>query len=285
MPKKNPKPPRHEELVAETLVNHVLGTRTHSRDDNSMPGMIDAFLAAPGAEQPSTAVEITSTVDEQQARLWGFVGMMFVDEVHPELTVGWFVEFAPNAPVGRPAVKQLLQLLADLEAREVLRVSVRDWEAVTPTDSPVPEDIARLRALGLRAAAQIGDGPEVRGRIIPSTLATGTAPATAEAVTPYLDTFLTTKTAANKLAKLQRAKDDGLRTLLFIWADSSHMSIGMALDNGFQPAGEPNVPQQVDEVWLASYFSPDTLFRWTRETGWEVVRTPGVFASVTPSGE
>ncbi|MFJ8430476.1 hypothetical protein ACIQ9P_04130 [Kitasatospora sp. NPDC094019] len=281
MPKK-PKPPRHEELVAETLVNHVLGTRTLSRDDNSQDGMIDALLAPPGAEQPSTALEITSTVDQGQARLWGFVGMMLVDEVHPELAVGWFVEFAPDAPVGRRPKKQLIQLLADLEAREVPRVSVRDWEAVTPTDSPVPEDIARLRALGVRAAAQVGDGPEVRGRIIPSTITTGTAPATAEAVTPYLDAFLATGTAANKLRKLQRAKDDGLRTLLFIWADSSHMTIGMALRNGFEPGGEPNVPQQADEVWLASYFTPDTLFRWTREAGWEVVRTPGVFASVAP---
>ncbi|MFF8770756.1 hypothetical protein [Kitasatospora sp. NPDC015120] len=76
-------------------------------------------------------------------------------------------------------------------------------EAATPADALVPEDIARVCSLGLRAVARVGDGPDVRGRIIPSTLDTGTATATAtaDAVTPYADAFLLTDTAANKLCR------------------------------------------------------------------------------------
>ncbi|MEU3568605.1 hypothetical protein AB0E96_09280 [Kitasatospora sp. NPDC036755] len=282
---KNPKPPRGEEQAAETLVNHVLGTETRLRDDNSKPGMPDLLLAAPSYPEPTIAVEITSTTDQQQARLWGFIDKKYSDEVYIELSMGWFVEFRPGAPVGEAEAKQLVRVLADLEARGVERVSVRDWDTEMPANTPAPEHITRLRALGLRAVAQIGSGPEVRGRIIPSTIATGTTPATAEAVTPYIDAFLLTGTAGNKLGKLQRAKDDGLHTVLFIWADSSHLSIGMALDKAFLPGGDPKVPQQVDEVWLASYFARHTLFRWTRTAGWAVVPVHGAVTTTNPQAE
>ncbi|MEU5385514.1 hypothetical protein [Kitasatospora cineracea] len=281
---KSPKPPRHEEQAAEALVNHLLGTETRERDDNSKPGMPDLLLADPGRAEPSVAVEITSTVDQELARLWGFVDMMHIGTVYAELSVGWSVEFSPNAPVGKAEAKQLVQFLADLEAQGVERVSTRDWDAEMPENTPGTEHITRLRALGLRAVAQIGSAPEVRGQIIPSTLATGTTTATAEAVTPYVDAFLQTGTASNKLGKLQRAKDDGLHTVLFVWVDSSHMTIGMALDRAFHPEGEPAVPQQVDEVWLASYFAPATLFRWTRARGWAVVPVPEVFPADPQAG-
>ncbi|MEU8919459.1 hypothetical protein AB0D10_00810 [Kitasatospora sp. NPDC048545] len=280
---KTPKSPRHEELAAEALVNHVLGTRTHSRDDNSQPGMIDALLAAPGQAEPTIALEVTSNLDRKQAELWAALNAKHVSTVHPQLSAGWFVEFTRLATVGGPAQQQLVHFLAALGARGVERVSTREWEAAAPAGSPVPEDVAQIRALGLRTVARIGDGPNVRGRIIPSTLDTGTATATAEAVTPYVDAFLLGNTAANKLGKLQQGKDNGLHTVLFVWADSSHMSIGMALSNAFQPQGQPDVPPHVDELWLASYYAPDTIFRWTRTAGWTVVSSPGVFASVTPS--
>ncbi|MFD7639534.1 hypothetical protein ACFV4P_02660 [Kitasatospora sp. NPDC059795] len=281
---KSPKPPRHEEQAAEALVNHVLGTETRERDDNSKPGMPDLLLADPGRAEPHVAVEITSTVDQELARLWGFVDKMHVGTVHDELSVGWSVEFSPNAPVGRAEAKQLVQLLADLERRGIDRVSTREPDAQTPTSDPDFQPIARLRTLGLRAVAQIGSGPEVRGQIIPVTLATGVASASADAITPYIDAFLQTSTAGNKLGKLQRAKDSGLLAVLFVWADSSHLSVGMALHNAFHPEGDPAVPQQVDELWLASYFAPDTLFRWTRTFGWVVVPVPGVFATDPQAG-
>ncbi|MGW3231461.1 hypothetical protein [Kitasatospora sp. NPDC001095] len=277
---KNPKPPRHEELAAETLVNHVLDTWTHTRDDNSRPGMIDALLAEPGRAEPTYALEVTSSLDRERVGLWAAIDKKHVGTEYPQLAAGWFVEFAQGARVSGDAQRKLIDFLADLESRGVERISVREWEAATPADAPVPEDIAQVHSLGLRAVARVGDGSEVRGRIIPSTLDTGTATATADAVTPHVDAFLLTNTAANKIGKLRRAKNDGLHTILFVWVDSSHMSIGMALTNAFQPTGNPNVPEHVDELWLASYFAPDTLFRWTRAVGWAVVAAPGVFASV-----
>ncbi|RPE27986.1 hypothetical protein [Kitasatospora cineracea] len=38
--------------------------------------------------------------------------------------------------------------------------------------------------------------------------------------------------------------------------------------------GRPAVPAHLDEVRLASYFAPDTVFRWTREAAWEVIAVP-----------
>ncbi|MFE2346077.1 hypothetical protein [Kitasatospora cineracea] len=276
MPKK-PKPPRAEELAAEAVVNQVLGTTTLIRDDNTVDGMIDARLGEPGAPGPSIALEITSNLHEEQAALWKALHKHYAEKRFPQLGAGWLVEFTRAAHIGGQQQKALLAFLADLGARGVTRVSTRDDQQPAAAGN----DVDVLRALRLRAVAQVSTEPDVRGRIFASTSAVGSA----GDVTAYVNAFLLGEVAANKLRKLQRAKDEGLRTLLFVWADSSHLTVGVALDRAHLPVGQPAVPAHLDEVWLASYFAPDTVFRWTREADWEVVSVPGVITQITMAAE
>ncbi|MFD7733415.1 hypothetical protein ACFV6F_23880 [Kitasatospora phosalacinea] len=276
MPKK-PESPRAEELAAEIVVNQVLGTATLARDDNSADGMIDALLAGPGQARPTTALEVTSNLHEEQAELWGALHKHYSEKRFPKLGAGWLVEFTGASRIGGQQQKTLLAFLTDLEARGVTRVSTRDEEQ----PAVARDDVDVLRALRLRVVAQVGTEPDVRGRIFASTSAVGSA----GDVTTYLDAFLLGEVAANKLRKLQRAKDEGLRTLLFVWADTSHMTVGVALDRAHRPTGQPAVPAHLDEVWLASYFAPDTVFRWSREADWEVIAVPRGIARAAVSAE
>jgi ribosomal protein S18 acetylase RimI-like enzyme len=49
---KKRKEPRQDELLAEQIVNGVLGTSTVERDDNSRPGMVDALLDPGNSSAP-----------------------------------------------------------------------------------------------------------------------------------------------------------------------------------------------------------------------------------------
>ncbi|WP_157032015.1 hypothetical protein [Kitasatospora cheerisanensis] len=286
MPKK-PKPPRAEELAAEAVVNHVLGTTTLKRDDNSAPAMIDALLGEPGQVHPTIALEITSTFDKRHTELGAALRRHYGEKEFPQLTGSWVVEFTLDSRVGGRDQKALLDFLAGLEhlqsgkeEKRVTRVSAYD-------DGPLAAD---LRALNLASVTRIDldlDARRRNGADLDPPRRIGTLTISGYNVgdfTAYVDDFLRGATAKNKLDKLQRAKEEkGLRTLLFAWADS--MTVGMALRRAYQPPGKPAVPAVLDELWLANPAERDAVFRWTQESAWELVSVPGVIAQTVMSKE
>ncbi|MBV6695520.1 hypothetical protein KV557_00065 [Kitasatospora aureofaciens] len=42
----------------------------------------------------------------------------------------------------------------------------------------------------------------------------------------------------------------------------------------FKPVGDPDVPDHIGDVWLASRFEPTAVYRWSRGSGWAVHEVP-----------
>lgn len=284
-PKKvrNPVASRPDELLAAVIVNTVLDTHTVGCDDNTEDGKVDFDLAPRGKGAATIALEVSSHRDSKLLAVWSSLDKQYRGQVLPNLSKGWFVEFTADSRVKGEAARRLADLLADFEARGVDRVSVREWESPhdwssgTPGVQPV-SDVTAIRSLGINAVAQIGESPDVAGRIFYGSLAVGVGRASAEDVPPYVEEFLAGKAGANKIKKLGGIKDR--EPHLFLWADSTHLNISVALDNRFIPPRDPGVPTEIRVVWLSGFTSVDTVYQWDRENGWRIHDVTGVAASI-----
>lgn len=278
-----PVAPRHDELLAAAIVNTVLGTHTVGYDDNTEEGKVDFDLAPRGERAPTVALEVSSHRDSKLLAVWSSLDKQYQGQVLPNLAKGWFVEFTAASRVRGEAARQLADLLADFEARGVDRVSVREWEdphdwSVGTPDVQHLSDVTAIRSLGINAVAQIGESPDVAGRVFHGSLAFGVGPSSADDVPPYVEEFLAGKAGANKIKKLGGIKD--LESHLFLWADGTHMSISVALDNRFVPSRDPRVPTEIQVVWLSSFASVDTVYQWDRDNEWRIHDVTGVAASI-----
>ncbi|MFI1400721.1 hypothetical protein [Streptomyces sp. NPDC020681] len=284
MPKKAIQP-AYDELAAAAVVNSVLGTETLSFDDQSEPGMIDFMLGKAGASAASDALEVSSTLNGKTVAMWKQLNRIYNGEPIEGLGRAWGVQFQDGATIGKGASERLIALLADLEGRDVKKVSQNYWEYDEDWTHGVPtaqqrQDLESLRELGINVVHQLGASEDIAGRIYTtSAMPTGIALATADAVSPYVDEFLTGPTGRNKIDKL-RIKGAGKRQHLFIWSDSSHTSIGAALKHGFIPTDAPSVPEHIDYLWLGSFFSFENVYTWRRSEGWQVLDVAAAVSSV-----
>ncbi|MER0478594.1 hypothetical protein ABR737_09625 [Streptomyces sp. Edi2] len=249
--------------------------------------MIDFVLGKPGAP-PSDVLEVSSTTDGRALAMWKELNRIYNGEPHAGLTGGWLVEFQNRASVGRGASNRLIELLVDLEARGAARVGHRSGQdgdvwSLGPASARHAEDLAVLQALGIKAVSQIRHSGDVAGRIFTSILGTGVARSTADSITPYVDTFLSSATGQSKISKL-KIKASGKRQHLFIWADVSHMDIGMPLAQRFLPSGTPDVPAHIDCLWLGSFFVSSTACKWSH-ANWVLLDVSGVVSSVAEPGQ
>ncbi|MGW4891008.1 hypothetical protein ACWEQL_01890 [Kitasatospora sp. NPDC004240] len=285
MAKKRGVEPTPEENLATAIVNGVLGTRTVAVDDQTEPGMIDAWLARP--DEPDDArtigLEISSTTDGKVQAMWKSINKEYDGDetVIPGLVGAWTVRFRPGARIGGAPASKLSELLKDLEQRGETRASLLPYEdKIRWADGqPVPEHAAMLEtmnSIGVISAAQISTDPALAGRVFAFTIGNGVASPTAESVSPYVSDFLTTPAGENKVKKLAAAPE----AHLFIWSDQSHLSVGIALRHRFEPVGDPDVPGHIGDVWLASRFEPAAVYRWTRGLGWAVHEVPAELRQV-----
>ncbi|MFB8235485.1 hypothetical protein ACFC58_02945 [Kitasatospora purpeofusca] len=264
--------PTPEEILATAIVNGVLGTRTVAVDDQTRPGMIDAWLAHPDEPDDVRAIglEITSTTDGDAAAMRKAIRRQY-DEAVPGLMGAWIVEFRPGARIGRAAV-WLTRFLATLEQRSETKASLHPYNDKVRWNNgwPVPEYAAELEEMdrhGVIEANRISDDPQHAGLIRALTAHGYSTPPAAEHIAPYIENFLGTREGANKIQKLKAATG---AAHLFIWADSSHLDIGVALRHRFHPSGDPKVPEHIDDIWLGYKVAPATVYRWTRGQGWTV---------------
>ncbi|MBP5935429.1 hypothetical protein [Streptomyces acidiscabies] len=285
-PKKagKPVPSRPDEVLAEAIVNAVLGTYTVDRDDNTENGKPDFVLAPRRGGAATVALEVSSCRDSKLQELWSSLEEQYRDEVLPGLRKGWFVEFTSGSRVKGKGAHRLAGLLADLEARGVDRVSVREWENPRDGSAGTPDvqqlkDIETVKSLRIKAVAQVGDTLDVAGRIFCGSLASGVGLSTAADVPPYVEEFLAGPAGANKIKKLGRARAKGLEPHLFLWADAVDLSIGTALDHRFIPCEDPVVPPEIQVVWLSSFSCTGAVYQWDRDGGWRVHDVTGVTAS------
>lgn len=272
---KKRKEPRQDELLAEQIVNGVLGTSTVERDDNSRPGMVDALLDPGNSSGPLAALEVSSTTDRAAAMLWSVVDKEHGDTVHPELSWCWLISYQPHARAGGEAARRLVSYLAELEARGVREVRrTQGFVPFVTADGVTAGDHAELARLGLLAVSAVPDTERSQGRIYHYSVAVGEGFGPADPVPGYVDDFLASETGVNKLRKLERQAKLGRRTHLFLWAEPHHVHIGQPLSNAVLPTQRPAPPVFLDSIWLASAFAPEHVYRWTPQSGWEVVTVP-----------
>lgn len=274
-----PVAPRPEEVLAAAIVNAVLDTHTVGCDDNTEEGKVDFDLAPQGERAATIALEVSSHRDSELLAVWSNLDKQYRGQVLPNLSKGWSVEFTAAARVRGPAAQRLAALLADFEARGVEKVSVRAWEdghdwSVGLPDAQHASDVTAIRDLGINAVGQIGESPDVAGRVFYWSLSFGGGPSTADDVPPYVEEFLASSTGANKIKKLGRVKD--LETHLFLWADRTHLNIGFALDGKVIPPRAPKVPTEIQVVWLSSFASVGSVYQWDRDNGWRIHDVAGV---------
>ncbi|ROR42907.1 hypothetical protein [Kitasatospora cineracea] len=273
MAKKRGVEPTPEENLAAAIVNGVLGTRTVAVDDQTEPGMIDAWLAGP--DEPDDArtigLEISSTTDGKNQAMWKSINKQYDETVIPGLRGAWTVRFRQGARIGGPPAAKLSEFLKDLERRRETGASLESYEDTTRWAHgwPVPKyatELDMMNSIGIISVAQISTDPALSGRVFASTLGHGVSSPTAEHMAPYVSDFLTTPEGQNKVKKLAKAPE----AHLFIWSDSSHMSVGLALRHRFKPVGDPEVPDHIGDIWVASRFEPAAVYRWNRGSGWAV---------------
>lgn len=286
MPKKVIQP-TYDELIAEAIVNAAMGTVRIHFDDQSAPGLIDFGLGPRLDAEVTDVLEVSSKRDQDTNAMWQQINRVYDGRVHEGLRCGWAVQFEHGATIGKGASDRVIAFLVDLEKRGITKVSADPADLFQEAGNPFPStdnlrDAATARELGLNVVHQIGDSPDLAGRIFPSSFVpTGIARATADAVSPYVDDFLDTTTGANKIKKLAE-KGSGKRQHLFIWSDISHTSVGFALKRGWLPSDAPTLPDHIHTLWLGSFFSFENVYTWRCEEGWRVHRVAEVVASVEP---
>ncbi|WP_216586415.1 hypothetical protein [Streptomyces brasiliscabiei] len=283
---RNPVAPRTEELLAATIVNSVLDTHTIGCDDNTEEGKVDFDLAPRGERAATIALEVSSHRDSKLLAVWNSLDKEYRGQVLPNLSKGWSVEFTSASRVRGAAARRLATLLADFEARRVDRVSVRAWEDQHDWSAGLPDaqhasDVTAIRDLGINAVAQIGESPDVAGRVFYWSLSFGGGSSTADDVPPYVEEFLASSTGANKIKKLGEVKH--LETHLFLWADSTHLNISFALDSRVIPPRAPRVPAEIQVVWLSSLASVGSVYQWDRDDGWRIHDVASVSSINSPA--
>ncbi|MBV6695519.1 hypothetical protein KV557_00060 [Kitasatospora aureofaciens] len=183
MAKKRGVAPDPEEDLAAAIVNGVLGARTVAVDDQTEPGMIDAWLARPDEPDDTRTIglEISSTTDGKTTAMWKSINKQYDETVIPGLLGAWRVQFHPGARIGGAPAQKLNELLRDLEQRGETRANLRPYEDKNrwADGLPAPEhtaDLGTMNSIGVISAAQISTDPALAGRIFASTHTHGVAP-------------------------------------------------------------------------------------------------------------
>ena len=64
--------------------------------------------------------------------------------------------------------------------------------------------------------------------------------------------------------------EDAAERHLFIWVLTDHFGAIAAMSEPYLPTEMPNLPSDIDVVWLATGFDPPTVWRYDR-SGWNAV--------------
>ncbi|MFE0824241.1 hypothetical protein [Streptomyces sp. NPDC058847] len=273
MKRKKTVQPAPDELRAEAAVNEVVNTCRFDHDDQAEPGKADFLLDPLEEGGPKVALEVSSITDPARQSLWRGLDQQYGGPISG-LRGDWTVEFTPGAHV-RQSAAPLVELLQSLEREGVDRIGLNGWNDSTPHGRlPTPghaENLRRLARLKIVSAHRVRSD-KASGRIFPCEMTSGTARSTAESISPHIDLFLDSKQGSNKVEKLARYIDRERH--LFIWADTGHLDVTLALRRGFVPQDSPRVPDSLHAIWFGSLHVYDAVYRWTC-SGWTI-------AAITP---
>lgn len=254
---------RGEELWVSSCISNVLfNVEVRQHDDQSRDSMYDLDLIYPDGSK--AAVEVTSAVDGESVALWKLMngGGRWQE---PSLVGGWSVSLAPSARA-KLIKSRLPILLADFELRGLTR-----FESSTfPAD---PRD-AFARSLGVASAWQ---GPtDYPGSVyltveLPSERSGGMVADTGDALATWLSEWTHESHQDDNRRKL--ASSGATERHLFILVSgftTAPFSVTDLLmrDHAPLPTIDPELPDEITDVWVMSTWNSGDGFRWSPRTGW-----------------
>jgi hypothetical protein len=242
-----------EEAHAAEIVRAVLGGRADPRDPGGGPIPVhdfDVYLD----DGRVIAVEVTRYNDEAQVEQQAAAARD--DPRYPSLRYHWHVGMGPRYNV-KTVRREAPDLLASLEARSfdmVPNVNDPAWNRDAAFES--------LRKLGVRLVYRLGAADGVGGG-----LDMGPAPlAGATAADVLVDVAERVAWRKGKAAKLSAAQAD--EGHLFVWVETSQTAAMAAMRSGMMPKRSPDLPADIDAVWLATGVHPPEVWQYDGRHGW-----------------
>jgi len=228
-------------------------------------------LEADLAGEMIAAIEITREVEKSRLSLMTEADRRLSGLRLPGSAYAWQVGLAADAQVRAIRPADLFELLRDMEQHG-------RFDALNVGDDRDPF-VDRLKALGIESIYGFKAKPRREGVVrVAAGSYTGREWGQA-AIDAWLDTFLSSSTGQNKLAKLERAVHATECHLVIVVEPFSPAGMGISL--GFSdrrqeeeatekaiPSIEP--PEPLTHMWLMPLMGTGEAFYWTRDSGWVV---------------
>ena len=257
-------PLRAEEEWARLTIERVLGVPVRQHDDGTSHGMYDLNIFH--TDGAVGAVEVTSDADGDSIALWKLLNDRDDRWIAPSLVGGWMVSLSPLAR-GRDVLDHLPTLLAKLESSSVRRVD-------STYESHGVEASEEFIAMGVISAYQ--SGTEYPGSIyviveVPAERRGGYVAENGDALARWSGEFLRDEARQDVLRKLATSGREERHAFLilpgFSMAPFDVTDLLMRADF-VMPSRQPDLPQAVTDLWIASTWSSGSGFRWSQSEGW-----------------
>jgi hypothetical protein len=216
------------------------------------------------------AIEITSEADEARLRAAARAKRHLSEVTVPHSQLWWLVQLTPQADAR--ALNRSASLVALLTAMEQQGQSTAS--ALSDYRDPWRD---QLQALGIQSVHGIEDSDHPGAvSVMPDSVASyGWVRSTAD---NWITEFLASELGQSKLDKLAKADADERHLAVLIHPDTD-AGLGIAgaladLPDGSGGDDLPSVdpPSPLTHLWLIAPTVPTRAFRWTRTSGWAVVR-------------
>lgn len=260
-----------ERWVRHLLDGTVGKTRVIDRRGGGEQGRHDLEVDLPDGGLIA-AVEITGAADSARLKASARADRYLSGLTVPGSQIWWLVQYSAQADareLSRSA--SLVALLTAMEGQGVLSAS-----SLSDYRDPWRD---RIKALGIQSVHGIeGSGHPGTVSVMPDFVASYAW--AGPRANDWVNEFLASDLAKSKLAKLARAVADERHLVVLMYPDTEGgLGIAGALADlpdgeggGGLPSAEPPMP--LTHLWLIAPTVPTRAFRWTRGSGWSVVRFP-----------
>ncbi|WP_157987991.1 hypothetical protein [Jiangella endophytica] len=244
---------RRSETLARMVVSHVLELEVRRHDDGRRPSLVDAQIMFPSCPAGMEVVSDESPDERRQSAALDKFGRVL--DV-PGLTHDWLVWLRRTADVRRVRLK-LPGLLRQVERGDL----------IIRKPSVVPDEFTGIGIFRIvESRLSESDSPQVRLM---------TEPWSGSAEDESLDRWLRKMFEQHADVPRKLAAHPTEHGHAFLWIGMrTENSVQLALENRGQglPGTNPELPQGVTHLWVASPFSSQGVLAWFPDRGWW--RTP-----------
>lgn len=244
-----------------------LGTEVVGHDDGSKDGMYDLEIRYPDGRRG--AIEVVAAADPEAIQFWNLANGGGTRWVEKGISGGWAVECKPSTRV-KDLRSQLPLLLKGYESLGITQFDSRRRTASHPLD-----EIAQC--LGITHAMQ--SSTDFPGSIylmidLPAERTGTMVSENADAAAAWIGSFLKETRQQDVLSKLRASGvDERHAFVIFPGFSTAPYSVidPLIRPNCLPPTIDPELPDEVTDVWMASTWSVRRALFWSSIHGWQSV--------------